>query len=158
MLFWEWVCIFAFSGCGHRRGGSDEVYQIKSSSPVFVNTAHIPVNPGTPFHQVSTFPGSIQTASRANNLPQRSVSHQPPAAERVQAPRHASWTSDSGGGIQIELIPPRSIPTPDIQQGIVIQILTLYHVDCKVSTMETILNYVAQTRMFGNIFSFGSKI
>lgn len=107
----------SYKGRGHRRGGSDEVYQIKSSSPVFVNTAHIPINTGKPFHQVSTYPGSIQGSGRASNLPQRSVSHQPPTAERVQPPRHASWTSDNGGGIQIELIPPRTIPTPDLQQG-----------------------------------------
>lgn len=110
--------LFAFSGRGHRRVGSDEGYQIKSTSPVFINTAHIPVSSGQTFHQVSTFPGSI-TGNRANALPQRSVSHQPQTSERVPATgsRHASWTSDSGGGIQIELIPPRNTQSSDIQQG-----------------------------------------
>ncbi|XP_076077074.1 mitogen-activated protein kinase kinase kinase 7-like isoform X3 [Mytilus galloprovincialis] len=109
---------FKFPGRGHRRVGSDEGYQIKSTSPVFINTAHIPVSSGQTFHQVSTFPGSI-TGNRANALPQRSVSHQPQTSERVPATgsRHASWTSDSGGGIQIELIPPRNTQSSDIQQG-----------------------------------------
>ncbi|CAG2256770.1 EXOC5 [Mytilus edulis] len=108
----------SYKGRGHRRVGSDEGYQIKSTSPVFINTAHIPVSSGQTFHQVSTFPGSI-TGNRANALPQRSVSHQPQTSERVPATgsRHASWTSDSGGGIQIELIPPRNTQSSDIQQG-----------------------------------------
>ncbi|XP_052087094.1 mitogen-activated protein kinase kinase kinase 7-like isoform X4 [Mytilus californianus] len=108
----------SYKGRGHRRVGSDEGYQIKSTSPVFINTAHIPVSSGQTFHQVSTFPGSI-TGNRANALPQRSVSHQPQTSERVPATgsRHASWTSDSGGGIQIELIPPRNTQPSDIQQG-----------------------------------------
>ncbi|CAC5386609.1 MAP3K7 [Mytilus coruscus] len=89
------------AGRGHRRVGSDEGYQIKSTSPVFINTAHIPVSSGQTFHQVSTFPGSI-TGNRANALPQRSVSHQP----------QTLW-----GGIQIELIPPRNTQPSDIQQG-----------------------------------------
>ncbi|CAC5386610.1 MAP3K7 [Mytilus coruscus] len=91
----------SYKGRGHRRVGSDEGYQIKSTSPVFINTAHIPVSSGQTFHQVSTFPGSI-TGNRANALPQRSVSHQP----------QTLW-----GGIQIELIPPRNTQPSDIQQG-----------------------------------------
>ena len=109
----------SYKGRGHRRGGSDEVYQIKSTSPVFVNTAHIPVNPGKQFHQVSSFPGTVPSGTRANALPQRSVSHQPQTSERVptSGSRHASWTADTVGGVQIELIPPRSTQSSDVNQG-----------------------------------------
>lgn len=103
------------AGRGHRRGGSDEVYQIKSTSPVFVNTTHIPINTSKSYHHVVSYPELITSSTRANPLPQRSVSHQPQPSERVQGPRHASWTSDSG--IQIELIPPRSTQSTDLSSG-----------------------------------------
>lgn len=100
LLFSVWLICAWLSGRGHRRGGSDEVGQIRyqlSSSPVFVNAPAININTTTPpsMHHVSTFPGSLTTR---DNLPHpiRSISYQPPPTERVHphGARAASWTSD----------------------------------------------------------------
>nr|XP_034333636.1 mitogen-activated protein kinase kinase kinase 7 isoform X2 [Crassostrea gigas] len=91
-------------GRSHRRGGSDEVTQIRlglSSSPVFVNVnpSHQPfVTSPSNIPHVNTFPGSLHSPSHENTIPQRSISHTPPEAERVTniGPRHQSWTAEMG--------------------------------------------------------------
>ncbi|KAJ8315147.1 hypothetical protein KUTeg_007297 [Tegillarca granosa] len=107
------------AGRGHRRGGSDEVGQIRyqlSSSPVFVNAPAITINTTSPpVHHVSTFPGSLTSR---DNMPHpiRSISYQPPPTERVHphGARAASWTSDIAGipdttqNQPIPLVPPSS--------------------------------------------------
>ena len=96
------------TGRTHRRGGSDEVTQIRlglSSSPVFVNVnpSHQPFvtspssnNSNMP--HVNTFPGTLHSPSHENTLPQRSISHTPSEAERISniGPRHQSWTAEMG--------------------------------------------------------------
>lgn len=91
-------------GRSHRRGGSDEVTQIRlglSSSPVFVNVnpSHQPfVTSPSNIPHVNTFPGTLHSPSHENTIPQRSISHTPPEAERVTniGPRHQSWTAEMG--------------------------------------------------------------
>lgn len=91
-------------GRSHRRGGSDEVTQIRlglSSSPVFVNVnpSHQPfVTSPSNIPHVNTFPGTLHSPSHENTIPQRSFSHTPPEAERVTniGPRHQSWTAEMG--------------------------------------------------------------
>lgn len=93
-----------FTGRSHRRGGSDEVTQIRlglSSSPVFVNVnpSHQPyVTSPSNIPHVNTFPGTLHSPSHENTIPQRSISHTPPEAERVTniGPRHQSWTAEMG--------------------------------------------------------------
>lgn len=92
------------TGRSHRRGGSDEVTQIRlglSSSPVFVNVnpSHQPyVTSPSNIPHVNTFPGTLHSPSHENTIPQRSISHTPPEAERVTniGPRHQSWTAEMG--------------------------------------------------------------
>lgn len=92
-------------GRSHRRGGSDEVTQIRlglSSSPVFVNVnpSHQPfvTSPSNNMPHVNTFPGTLHSPSHENTIPQRSISHTPPEAERITniGPRHQSWTAEMG--------------------------------------------------------------
>ncbi|XP_061176805.1 mitogen-activated protein kinase kinase kinase 7-like isoform X2 [Saccostrea echinata] len=91
-------------GRSHRRGGSDEVTQIRlgmSSSPVFVNVnpSHQPfVSPPNNIPHVNTFPGTLHSPNHENTIPQRSISHTPPESERITnvGPRHQSWTPEMG--------------------------------------------------------------
>lgn len=93
------------TGRTHRRGGSDEVTQIRlgmSSSPVFVNVnpSHQPFvgSPSNNIPHVNTFPGSLHSPNHENTVPQRSFSHTPPESERITnvGPRHQSWTPEMG--------------------------------------------------------------
>ncbi|XP_069103480.1 LOW QUALITY PROTEIN: mitogen-activated protein kinase kinase kinase 7-like [Argopecten irradians] len=101
--------LIASQGRGHRRGGSDEVSQIRfehRSSPVFVNTTSNLSHTGplsvSPVHHVSTYPGTLNQASQDTTPPPiRSFSYQPPqTTERVQPhnSRAASWTSEMSVG------------------------------------------------------------
>ncbi|XP_048767428.2 mitogen-activated protein kinase kinase kinase 7-like isoform X2 [Ostrea edulis] len=92
-------------GRTHRRGGSDEVTQIRlgmSSSPVFVNVnpSHQPFvgSPSNNIPHVNTYPGSLHSPNHENTVPQRSFSHTPPESERITnvGPRHQSWTPEMG--------------------------------------------------------------
>lgn len=125
------------SGRGHRRGGSDEVAQIRfdhRSSPVFVNTTSNISHPGplsaspVPVHHVSTYPGSIsQSAQETTPPPIRSFSYQPPqTTERVQphSVRASSWTSDMSVGT-VTMVPGGN-QTSDSQPRPINQIVGVY--------------------------------
>lgn len=99
-------------GYGHRRVGSDGYSDILSGSQpgMMFQTHTAGVQPASPLHQVSTYPGTMSGSrettptphsgslgtSRENTPPYRSVSYNPPSEMSTKPPsvRSTSWTSE----------------------------------------------------------------